>query len=122
MREDEQIPADILLLHSTEENSICYIQTANLDGESNLKTKSAFVEDIKNYPEDFESLKGKLLIEQPNINLHNFDGFIEMKDCSQKPISLDNLLVRGSVLKNTDKVTGIVLYAGHDTKIMKNQG
>ena len=36
---DEMIPADILLLHTSDPNGYCYIDTLNLDGETNLKQR-----------------------------------------------------------------------------------
>ena len=41
---------------------------------------------------------------------------------SDNKISLDheNLLLRGMSLKNTDYLYGIVIFTGHETKVMKN--
>ena len=47
---DEMIPADILVLKSSDENGLCYIDTQNLDGEANLKQREVpkgFVERVR---------------------------------------------------------------------------
>ena len=36
---DEYLPCDVLLLSSSDSKGICYVETKNLDGETNLKIK-----------------------------------------------------------------------------------
>jgi phospholipid-transporting ATPase len=41
--------------------------------------------------------------------------------CKQAlPVTADNFLLRGSKLMNTLWVWGVIVYSGHDTKIMLN--
>jgi magnesium-transporting ATPase (P-type) len=39
VRADEEVPADLVMLSSPDKDHLCYVETANLDGETNLKIK-----------------------------------------------------------------------------------
>ena len=39
VQDDEFIPADLILVHSSDPKGGLYIETKNLDGETNLKSK-----------------------------------------------------------------------------------
>ncbi|XP_046562486.1 phospholipid-transporting ATPase VB-like [Haliotis rubra] len=117
---NEIIPADILLLKSSDPNGICHLETSNLDGENNLKqrqTVSGF-----EFSNDFEisRFQHKLDVELPNSEIYKFRGYVEKESKQKISLSNENLLLRGCILKNTDFIEGIVVYAGHETKAMLN--
>ncbi|XP_046854254.1 phospholipid-transporting ATPase VA-like isoform X2 [Xenia sp. Carnegie-2017] len=117
---NEIIPADILLLSSSDPNNICHIETANLDGETNLKQREVARNinqgDESNNATNFSSF---IYCEKPNSKIYQFNGYMDLNgNCI--PIGTNNLLLRGCVIRNTDTVEGIVVYAGHDTKAMQN--
>ncbi|XP_026883642.2 probable phospholipid-transporting ATPase VB [Electrophorus electricus] len=114
------IPADILLLHASDPNGVCHMETANLDGETNLKQRrvvSSFCA-VKS-PFDPLSFNATVICEKPNNNLNHFKGFLE-KDQIKIGFGIESLLLRGCTVRNTAAASGIVVYAGHDTKSMLN--
>ncbi|KAJ3321187.1 hypothetical protein HDV06_004530 [Boothiomyces sp. JEL0866] len=114
---------DAILLSSSYEDGTAFIETAELDGETNLKRKSTVPTTTdKNSPESVSKVDGLIQCEQPNDNLVSFEGRITLNDGKNQttPLSLLNLVCRGSVLRNTDFVYAAVLYCGANTKIMKN--
>ena len=121
--DDEFAPCDILLLNSSDPKGICYVETKNLDGETNLKIKTVQkdLSYLYKVPDDFRKLDGQLLCERPNNAIYKFEGQLKIQEVHEK-ISLcaDNLMLRGSSLKNTEYVYGIAVFTGHDTKIMMN--
>ncbi|CAI9559387.1 unnamed protein product, partial [Staurois parvus] len=119
---DEVIPADMVLLHSSDPDGICHIETSSLDGETNLKQRQVVkgsVMDCEFEPEKFSS---RIQCEMPNSDIGRFKGFLERPHSDKEKIGLnkENLLLRGCVVRNTEAVIGIVVYAGHETKTMLN--
>ncbi|KAL6135777.1 hypothetical protein ACLB2K_068002 [Fragaria x ananassa] len=120
VRKDEYFPADLLLLSSSYEDGICYVETMNLDGETNLKLKRAL--EVTSHLNDENSLqrfRAKIMCEDPNENLYSFVGTL-FYNGEEYPLSLQQMLLRDSKLKNTEFVYGVVVFTGHDTKVMQN--
>lgn len=61
-------------------------------------------------------------MERPSTKIYRFTGTISHPDGSCVPLNSENLLLRECTIKNTDYVEGIVVYAGHETKAMLNNG
>ncbi|KAK7347402.1 hypothetical protein VNO80_21932 [Phaseolus coccineus] len=120
VEKDEFFPADLILLASNYDDAICYVETMNLDGETNLKLKQA-LEGTSKLQEDssFENFRSVITCEDPNANLYTFVGSMELDD-QQYPLAPQQLLLRDSKLRNTDFVYGVVIFTGHDTKVMQN--
>ncbi|RCV21538.1 hypothetical protein SEVIR_4G165700v4 [Setaria viridis] len=120
VEKDNFFPADMILLSSNYPDGICYVETMNLDGETNLKIKQALEvtsdlqEDIK-----FREVRQTIKCEDPNANLYSFVGSMEWKG-QRHPLSPQQLLLRDSKLRNTDYIYGAVIFTGHDTKVMQN--
>lgn len=151
VRNDEDVPADIIILSTSEKDNLCYVETQNLDGETNLKVRQGLkatgelrsVHDCERAFFYFES-------EPPLANLYQFNGVmrwnIEQPDNDDdeegerdndnnnesdsvnvshqktEAVTYNNLLLRGCVLRNTRWAIGIIVYTGDETKIMLNSG
>ena len=193
VRGNTEFPADLVMVQSSDPHGLCYVETANLDGETNLKVKTAAAVGIDT--SDSPSAIGAKLAgtriecEAPNNQLYKFegkwvgaspapltglarasgdhggisldsfgDGGLLLDNARQliaaQPISgggsggslesgcqlstpqlntaaaaaadtdiglsVDNILLRGSTLRNTQWVMGVVVFSGADTKLMRN--
>ncbi|CAL9126684.1 unnamed protein product [Musa textilis] len=120
VKQDGFFPADLLFLASTNADGVCYIETANLDGETNLKIRKA-LERTWDYslPEKAAEFKGEIQCEQPNNSLYTFTGNLVIES-QTLPLSPNQILLRGCSLRNTEYVVGAVIFTGHETKVMMN--
>lgn len=127
IHEDETFPADLLLLQCSDHYGTAYIQTMTLDGERALKCRQAYTEildKMKKKSVGLNRMKLHLKCEKPNNKIYQFEGQLRFVNPSLPMVksTLDQFLLRGSILSNTDWIIGIVVYAGHDTKLMRNMG
>lgn len=123
---EQSFPADLLLLSSSEPEGLCYIETANLDGETNLKIKQALPETASVLsPDAFvaELASAEIYSEQPNSSLYTYEGTMENLPHfpgAKLSLSPQQLLLRGATLRNTSWIHGVVVFTGHETKLMRN--
>ncbi|KAI8922887.1 hypothetical protein BC831DRAFT_58074 [Entophlyctis helioformis] len=175
LKQNESVPADILVVASSNPDGIVYIETKNLDGETNLKAREAIPDTmhVRN-AQDCLDLHAVIESEPPSLNLHTYSGaFLRLdsgvntshdshgqhhhpakqpynsvgtldklgdlkvplsaavapSDCASSdqqptatPINIQNVMLRGCIVRNVDYVVGIVLFTGADTKIILNGG
>ncbi|XP_058073822.1 phospholipid-transporting ATPase 3 isoform X2 [Magnolia sinica] len=120
IKQDGFFPADILFLASSNPDGVCYIETANLDGETNLKIRKA-LERTWDYlhPDKAAEFEGEIQCEQPNNSLYTFTGNL-ITQKQTLPLSPNQILLRGCSLRNTEYIVGAVVFTGHETKVMMN--
>lgn len=121
VQNNDFFPADLVLLSSSEPQGISFIETSNLDGETNLKIRQGIAETSKIVEvKDLVQLQGTIESEPPNRHLYEYNGNFKELNRQVLPLGPDQLLLRGAMLRNTSWVFGIIVYTGHDTKLMRN--
>lgn len=128
LRENEQVPADIVVLSTSDPNGVCYVETKNLDGETNLKLRKALrATSSLSSEEEIERASFVLDSEPPHQNLYLFNAVLRYNDSTtgeprREGVTINELLLRGCTVRNTTWIIGLVAFTGPDTKIYLNGG
>ncbi|KAI1815467.1 P-type ATPase [Poronia punctata] len=117
---DEAVPADMVLLYANGENGLAYIDTMDLDGETNLKSRES-LRDFKDCATiaGLRSAMAEFVVEDPNPDLYRFDGRV-LVNGKTLPLTSNEVIYRGSTIKNTSCVIGLVINTGEECKIRMN--
>jgi phospholipid-translocating ATPase len=131
---DDPIPADVVVLSTSDPDGACYVETKNLDGETNLKLRHALqCGHALKHAKDCERAQFVIESEGPHPNLYQYSGVIRwmQHDANDsdgpgqqrdEPVTINNMLLRGCFLRNTEWALAVVVFTGIDTKIMLNSG
>ncbi|KAJ2436995.1 hypothetical protein GGF42_008772, partial [Coemansia sp. RSA 2424] len=118
---DDWVPADCVVVASSGFDGTCFVETAALDGETTLKQKQALA--VTNAaiqtPEQLAAFNAFTYVEPPSPELYSFEGFMEVGG-SRHALTPNQLLLRGSVLRNTAYVYAQVVYAGEHSRLRLN--
>ena len=132
--QDGPFPADLILIDSELNDGICFIETGTLDGEKTLKQKESPKETKGKFNEKQErssnfEISGEVIADHPNPELYQLNGRMHLtfktnnsdgQEDYNIPLDAKQLLLKGAKLKNTRWIIGIVVYTGHNCKLMKN--
>ena len=128
LRENEQVPADVVVLSTSDPDGVCYLETKNLDGETNLKPRKALrPTSAITSEEDVERSAFVLESEPPHQNLYLYNGVLRYTDPAtgdtrKEGVTINDILLRGCTVRNTAWIIGLVAFTGPDTKIYLNGG
>ncbi|KAL2316148.1 Phospholipid-transporting ATPase [Schizosaccharomyces pombe] len=120
---DQTLPADVIALSSPNPNGAIYIETAALDGETSLKTRlvNSTLRSLCKDINDLIRLSGTCTVEDPNGDLYNFNGSMKLDSIQGEiPLSNNDVLYRGSNLRNTSELFALVIFTGEESKIRMN--
>jgi phospholipid-transporting ATPase len=134
----DEVPADLIALGTSEVKGIAYVETSNIDGETNLKLKEGLsiscsamsTADGKCISSQASKLIGSMEYESPNDRIHSFSGKMKLEGVANTegevggyfPVGARNLILRGCMVRNTKWLVGMVVYTGSQTKVMKKAG
>ncbi|KAG5643214.1 hypothetical protein DXG03_001334 [Asterophora parasitica] len=136
IRDHESLPADILICATSEDENVAYVETKNLDGETNLKSRNACpaLTHLRT-ARDCADVRNRFRVEgdRPDVSMFKLNAALVFDSADAKereagiggethPIDMQMTLLRGTVLRNTSWIIGIVMYTGDDTRIVMNSG
>ena len=124
----KEVPADCVLLRVADNKPECFVKTANLDGERNLKPKlanemlSTHLENIFGSKADQSNVNLSISCIVPQKELYYFEGRLRasLPDDPEYRMNLDlnQFLHRGSSIENSGHVIAMVVYTGVETKLI----
>ncbi|XP_020594001.1 phospholipid-transporting ATPase 2 isoform X3 [Phalaenopsis equestris] len=126
LRENDEVPCDLVLIGTSDPQGICFVETAALDGETDLKTRVIPSACVGLASEQLHKIKGVIECPNPDNDIRRFDSnmrlFPPFLDNDICPLTINNTLLQSCYLRNTDWACGVAVYTGNETKLGMSRG
>lgn len=120
LHENDEIPCDLVLIGTSDQQGICYVETAALDGETDLKTRTIPPISANLSVEQLGKVKGVIECPNPDNDIRRFDAnmrlFLPIIDNEKSPLTINNTLLQSCYLRYTEWACGVAVYTGNETK------
>jgi len=117
---NQRVPADMVLVRTSERAGTCFIRTDQLDGETDWKLRLA-VPSLQQLNGDAEvfAATAQVYAEKPQKDIHSFIGTCSRADGSEDSLNIENTLWTNTVLASGSAL-GLVVYTGYETRSVMN--
>ncbi|XP_050206002.1 phospholipid-transporting ATPase 2 [Mercurialis annua] len=126
LRENDEVPCDLVLIGTSDPQGICYVETAAMDGETDLKTRGTPAACMGIDAELLHKIKGVIECPNPDKDIRRFDAnlrlFPPFLDNDVCPLTIRNTILQSCYLRNTEWVCGVAVYTGNETKLGMSRG
>ncbi|XP_009802141.1 phospholipid-transporting ATPase 2 [Nicotiana sylvestris] len=126
LRENDEVPCDLVLIGTSDPQGLCYVETAALDGETDLKTRVVASACMGIDSELLHKIKGVIECPIPDKDIRRFDAnmrlFPPFLDNDVCPLTIKNTILQSCYLRNTEWACGVAVYTGNETKLGMSRG
>ncbi|KAJ1826112.1 putative aminophospholipid-translocase [Coemansia sp. RSA 2599] len=128
IEKNQRVPADMVLLRTTESSGACFVRTDQLDGETDWKLRIAVAptQKLSDNGELFR-LHGEVYADAPHKDIYDFVGTLSVSQGPLDtlpvtvPLAVENTMWANTTLASGSAV-GFVVYTGSDTRAAMNTG
>ncbi|KAJ2160334.1 putative aminophospholipid-translocase [Coemansia sp. RSA 552] len=127
IEKNQRVPADMVLLRTTESSGACFVRTDQLDGETDWKLRIAVAPTQKlGDSSELFSLHGSVYADPPHKDIYDFVGQLTIDSgVAGAPVTVP-LAAENTMWANTTLASGMavgyVVYTGRDTRAAMNTG
>jgi phospholipid-translocating ATPase len=123
VEKDQRVPADMVLLRTSDKAGRCFIRTDQLDGETDWKLRLPVLQEVES-DHELMNLDAQVYAEKPQRDIHSFVGTLIKKGDEDGMVEESGICVENTLWANTvlaaGNAVGVVIYTGRETRSVMN--
>ncbi|KAG5468369.1 hypothetical protein LSCM1_02349 [Leishmania martiniquensis] len=119
LHQGQRVPADCVVLHTSEKTGTTFIRTDQLDGETDWKLRYALNSTKRLTYAELGQLRFNMHCDAPHKDIYGFAGTLDMANGQSESMTMENA-VWSSCVVATGTLVAAVVYTGRETRSALN--